>query len=102
MSREVAVGVAIGVATPILYLIVRAVTKWFARTISRQVVDAIGDSLQVRWRADIDAALDDALASINAELKTNKGSSLKDHVAAISLRLSNIEAQVVRQVEEGR
>lgn len=90
MNEQIVVGVVIGVTVPVVILILRFSSKWMARTISGQVVDAIGDSLQKRWRGDIDAALE----PIHAELKTNGGTSLKDQVSSISLRMGNVESQI--------
>jgi predicted ThiF/HesA family dinucleotide-utilizing enzyme len=94
MTDQIVVGIAIGVAAPVVWLILRVASRWMARTISGQVVDAIGDSLQRRWRLDIDDALGDALEPIHAELKTNGGTSLKDQVSSIGIRLGNIESQL--------
>ena len=67
--------------------------QWIAHEISENVVRSIGDTLSVRWKADMDAALE----YINAELTDNGGSSLKDKVGDIDDRLQDIESQLEQE-----
>lgn len=100
MSSQIVVGISIAVGAFVIVGLLRVLSKWFARTISSQVVAAIGDSLQKRWRKDIHNELAKALAPIHAELKTNGGTSLKDQVSSISLRMGNIESQLETRLTE--
>jgi len=56
------------------------VTAYATTAIAFQVVDKIGDSLQDRWKSDID----DALASVQDELSYNGGQTVKDMVRQIN------------------
>jgi hypothetical protein len=89
MTDQILTGVVIGVAVPVSVILIRTISRWMARTISDQVVDAIGDSLQARWRKDIDEALE----PIHAELRINGGTSMKDQVSSLGLRFAALEAQ---------
>lgn len=65
--------------------------RWLAKSIARQVVADIGDSLQDRWQADIEKAVepvDARLYSIEKQLSPNGGESLFDKVARIERTVS--------------
>jgi hypothetical protein len=77
-------GACIAVATP--YMV-----KFLASAIAEKVVHEIGDSLQSRWKADIDKAVepvDARLHAIEKELSPNGGESLFDKVARIERAVS--------------
>jgi hypothetical protein len=62
------------------------VIAFLAKSIANQVVSQIGDSLQVRWKADIAREIepfDGRLHAIEKQLSPNGGDSLFDRVARI-------------------
>jgi hypothetical protein len=72
-------GACIAVATP--YMI-----RFLSSAIAEKVVHELGDSLQDRWKADVDKAIepvDARLHAIEKELSPNGGDSLFDRVARI-------------------
>lgn len=64
--------------------------RWITRSISHEVVDAIGDTLSERWNKDMERAL----RPLKTELETNGGFTLKDRVLIMDGRLSDIERQL--------
>ena len=68
--------------------------RWISREVAENVVEAIGDTLSARWKADMDRAL----TPIYAELKDNGGASLKDKVKSIDQRLGDIEQQLEHEI----
>jgi hypothetical protein len=72
-------------AAIIAFLTPKALT-FLASAIAEKVVHEIGDSLQTRWKADIDKAIepvDARLHAIEKELSPNGGESLFDKVNRI-------------------
>jgi hypothetical protein len=84
--------------TPIVTLVlgglvltaVKPSVGWLSRAISTQIHSDIKDSLL----PDIEAMLDEKLSMIRSELSTNGGTSVKDRVDAIDMRLANVEQQL--------
>jgi S-adenosylmethionine synthetase len=67
------------------------IVKFLAKSIANQVVSEIGDSLQVRWQADIAREIepfDGRLHAIEKQLSPNGGDSLFDRVARIERAVS--------------
>jgi hypothetical protein len=69
---------------------VKPAVGWLSRAISAQIHTDIKDSLL----PDIEAMLDEKLSMIRSELSTNGGTSVKDRVDAIDMRLANVEQQL--------
>lgn len=72
--------------------------RWISQEVATNVVQAIGDSLSTRWRADMDKALQ----PVYAELQVNGGNSLKDKVIYIDQRLTDIEHQLEAELLRDR
>lgn len=81
------IAVAVGLAVILIPL-----SRWLLRAVANQIVREI----QPHWQHD----LTDALAGIREELTTNGGSSIKDQVSEIWLRMGNLEQQIERVLEE--
>ena len=62
------------------------VVRYVTKAIAAQVVEQLGDSLQTRWKHDIDVATD----PIFEELSYNGGTSLKDMVRRIERQLEQV------------
>jgi hypothetical protein len=72
-------GMVLAVASPF-------VIKYIARSISKQIINDLGDSLQTRWKSDIAREIepfDGRLHAIEKQLSPNGGDSLFDRVARI-------------------
>ena len=81
MSQQLWVVAGVLLAAGLLWFVKYAITA-----IATQVVSQIGDSLQTRWKSDIDEALND----VREELSYNGGTSVKDIVRRIERQLEQL------------